>query len=82
MRARVGSGHDLWRCEMTQRKWTPLMLHETKDYITEQFVENGDSAWIEGWICGATDPSLSFGTDEIKEQLFDHLQGLRAASEQ
>ena len=62
---------------MSQRKWKPLDVHDAKDYIKEQFDENGDSAWIEGWITGVTGPTLTIGTDEIRDELFDYLRQLR-----
>jgi hemolysin-activating ACP:hemolysin acyltransferase len=50
------------------------LFEDGRAYITEQFNETGDSAWIEGWICGFTDTPQR---DEVKEKLFDHLRELR-----
>ena len=53
-------------------------LESAKGYITEQFKESGDSSWLEGWICGYTDPEHErSGDDLMKEELFDHLRELR-----
>lgn len=49
-------------------------FEDAKAYITEQFNESGDSAWLEGWICGFTDTPTD---NEMNEKLFDHLRMLR-----
>ena len=55
-----------------------MNLNSARDYLTEQFNENGDSGWIEGWICGYTDPDHNNTRNEaIKESLFKHLETLR-----
>lgn len=54
---------------------TNEQLQCAKDYIEEQFNENGDSAWLEGWICGYTDNDHE--TQEWYEELFEHLNNLR-----
>ena len=55
-----------------------MNLNSARDYLTEQFNENGDSGWLEGWICGYTDPDHNNSkASDIYEALFDHLQKLR-----
>ena len=54
-------------------------LDSGKQNIDEQFNE-GDlaSSWLEGWICGYTDPIHNNpGDEEIKEELFNYLDNLR-----
>jgi hypothetical protein len=63
-------------------------LVRVKEYIKEQFDEAlgycNDNGWIEGWICGYTDPDHhedgdenNHKGDELKEELLDYLQELR-----
>ena len=54
-----------------------VKLNDAKTYITEQFKECGDSAWLEGWICGVTDSILNSANEFMYEELFDHLRKLR-----
>ena len=51
-------------------------LKDEKDYITDQFNENGDSPWLEGWICGYTDHETE-DFNEIYDELLRHLEKLR-----
>ena len=47
-------------------------------YITDIFNESGDSAWLEGWICGYTDPAHQYSNgDAVKDSLLAILQELR-----
>lgn len=51
-------------------------LRRVKAYIKEQFDEFGDSPWLEGWICGYTDPDHT-SNDELRDELFSWLHKLR-----
>lgn len=55
-------------------------LNDATAYIQEQFDESGDSAWLDGWVCGFTDPENArdgIDNEAIKEKLFDFLASLR-----
>ena len=55
-----------------------ISFESGRDNITEQFNENGDSPWLEGWICGYTDPDHGdVDAEAIEEELFEHLRMLR-----
>jgi len=57
-----------------------LNLVSAKVCILDHYRENGDSVWLEGWICGYTDPDHEYDQqlkDTIHSQLFDYLQELR-----
>ena len=47
-------------------------------YIEEQFNEFGDSSWLEGWICGFTDPEANSNSDEMKVKLLERVGQLQA----
>ena len=55
-----------------------LNIEGAKEYIKDQFDASGDSPWLEGWICGYTDPDhQNEGADEVKDKLLDYLRELR-----
>jgi len=59
-----------------------LNLQGAKDYIKDQFDNNNDSGWLEGWICGYTDRDHGYAETErmeVYEALFYHLDRLRQA---
>ena len=57
---------------------TTQELKDARDSIIDQFKENGDSPWLEGWICGFTDPIHQYDNEStVQEKLMDCLQSLR-----
>lgn len=48
------------------------------EYLTDQFKEGGDSPWLEGWVCGFTDPVHEYGNgDWVRSLLLDHISCLK-----
>ena len=53
-------------------------LRNAEKYMTEQFKEHGYAPWLEGWICGFTDPVHQYDNDSfVQEELMNHLRSLR-----
>lgn len=62
-----------------------LNLHKAKNYIKEQFDNNGDAGWLEGWIRGYTDGDNYYSKKvEIKrrEELLNYLNELKKEKEE
>jgi hypothetical protein len=50
-------------------------------YFLEQFLESGDDlantkGWLEGWVCGVTDPIIHPELSLSKDKLMDMLEGV------
>lgn len=59
-----------------------VRFDDAAESIKEQFEDSGDSAWLEGWICGFTDYENSIegvSNDVVHDALFDYLRKLREA---
>ena len=55
-----------------------LNLHGAKNYIKDQFCNNNDSRWLEGWICGYTDGDHNYKKNiEIRETLLNYMDKLK-----
>ena len=53
-------------------------IEKAKEYLRRMY-EDGDSPWLEGWICGFTDP-IHYSDEEsslLYDELFNLLNELR-----
>ena len=65
-----------------ERELSRKEIASAKGYIVDSF-RVGDSGWIEGWICGFTDSAHGYrNSEEVREELFDLLIGLRDQKEE
>ena len=62
---------------MPKNKLTRSQIVTAKFYMKEQFESSGQTAWLEGWACGWTDPVHEYSNaDDAKEELLNYIQKL------